>query len=274
MLDVLKPAAPNGAGIIYLQSAGWSSFRYDPQAAAPIWTAYLSRGYVVFLVHHRSAPETTIPEIVEDVCRGVRFVRGQSKRFGVDPSRLGALGLSSGGHLALLLGTTGDDGDPRAKDEVLRASSRVAAVVALAPPADLRPWLIDLPEAVERIPGVVNRLAFDVGRGPEFSPVSRVTGRAAPTLLIHGDRDDVVPIQHSRAMLAALREAHVPSELITLPGAAHGFSFTLDLVSKILDWFDRHLVSASPKSVKPFLDRPWNATLERPPAPVATEAGH
>lgn len=75
--------------------------------------------------------------IVADMRRSVRFIRQHANDYGVDPNRIGVFGGSAGGHLALLLGTTGDSGDPSASDPVLRESSRVAAVVANFPPTDL-----------------------------------------------------------------------------------------------------------------------------------------
>ena len=86
------------------------------------------RRYTVFAVVHRSQPEFTIPEIIEDTQRAVRFVRYNAKTYGIDPNRIGLLGGSSGGHLALMQGTGGDDGNPDAADPVDRVSSRAQAV--------------------------------------------------------------------------------------------------------------------------------------------------
>src|SRR5207245_43040 len=110
--------------------SAWVEPKTWPTTAKP----YLDRGFTVFIVRHGSAPKYTIPEVTEDVRRSVRFLRLRAKDFGVGPDRLGVVGGSAGGHLALLLATTADDGDPGAKDEVLRQSDRVAAVDALFPP--------------------------------------------------------------------------------------------------------------------------------------------
>jgi acetyl esterase/lipase len=78
--------------------------------------------------------------IVADMRRAVRFIRQHAGEYGIDANRIGVLGGSAGGQLALLLGTTADSGDPSASDAVLRESSRVAAVVAYFPPTDLFRW--------------------------------------------------------------------------------------------------------------------------------------
>jgi acetyl esterase/lipase len=242
--DVIEPATPNGAAIHWIQSGGWYSTWVD----AKVWTVaagpYLDKGFTVFIVRHGSAPKYTIPEAVEDVRRSVRFIRMKAKDFGVNPDRLGVLGGSAGGHLSLLLATTGDEGDPKARDEVLRHSSRVAAVAALYPPTDIRGWVTEPPEAIRRLPQLKPPLTFDPKREADFSPLLKVTDRTAPTLLIHGDKDELVPLEHSEKMLAALQKAGVDSKLALVKGAAHGFSPKQNqeiVLPAILDWFEKHL---------------------------------
>jgi acetyl esterase/lipase len=90
--------------------------------------------------------------------------------FGIDPQRLGVCGESAGGHLTLMLATTGDDGDPAATDEVLRHSSRIAAAVAIAPPTDLRGWTTNPPEEIAKLDGLEPPLAFDPNLESAMSP--------------------------------------------------------------------------------------------------------
>src|SRR5436190_15223353 len=160
-LDVIKPAKPSGAAILFLQSGGWYSRWAEPQPWLRVGKPYLDKGITLFIVRHGSAPKYTVPEAIEDVRRAVRFVRLKAKDYGVDPERLGVTGGSAGGHLSLMLGTTGDDGDPNAKDVVLRQPSRVAAVVAVCPPTDLRGWVKNPPAAIKAIAGLKPPLTFD-----------------------------------------------------------------------------------------------------------------
>ena len=78
--------------------------------------------------------------MVEDVRRAVRFVRLHAADYHVDPGALGITSGSSGGHLALMVGLTGDDGNKDSKDLVEQQSSRVQAIVAWFPPTDLINW--------------------------------------------------------------------------------------------------------------------------------------
>jgi acetyl esterase/lipase len=189
---------------------------------------FLDKGYTVFIVRHGSAPKYAVPEAVADMRRSVRFIRMEAKKFGVGPERLGAFGGSAGGHLALMLATTADDGDPKAKDEVLRHSDRVAAVVALFPPTDLRGWTTDPPEVIKKIPGLKPPLTFDAKKEPDVSPLLHVTDKTAPALMIHGDKDELVPIEHSRKMLAVMNKAKAEAKLITVA--------TATATNKIANW--------------------------------------
>ena len=151
-LDVLKPTKPNGAGVIFMVSGGFVSDLSKVEAGlfGPArYMPFLERGYTVFLVCHGSQPKFTVSEIVADVRRSVRFIRVHAKDYGVDPDRLGITGVSSGGFLALTIGTKGAAGDPNAKDAVDRASSRVQAVGCFCPSSDL----VDYGKTGE-IPGV------------------------------------------------------------------------------------------------------------------------
>src|SRR4051794_28137681 len=126
-LDVLKPAKPNGAGVIYVVSGGFVSDLSKVEAGlfGPArYMPLLQRGYTVFLVCHGSEPKFTVSEIVADIHRSVRFIRVHAKDYGVDPDRLGITGVSSGGFFVLPNRSHGTPGGPKAKDATHRASGR------------------------------------------------------------------------------------------------------------------------------------------------------
>src|SRR5262245_40182900 len=70
-LDVIKPAKPSGAAILWLQSGGWYSRWTDPQPFLRVNKPFLDKGITVFIVRHASAPKYTVPEAIEDVRRAV-----------------------------------------------------------------------------------------------------------------------------------------------------------------------------------------------------------
>ena len=237
--DVHRPAQPNGAGVIAIVSGGWQSSVEMAQIFSQAYPPLIEKGFTVFAVRHGSWPRYPMSSIVADVRRSVRFIRHHAKEYGVDPSRLGVFGNSAGGHLALLLGTTGDSGDPSAADAVLRESSRVAAVVANYPATDLARWATQQPV-----------FKFTEAEAAQFSPIRFVSPGSAPSLIVHGDADTAVPIDQGETMHAALTKAGVPASFIRIKGAGHGFegAAPADLErasSAMLQWFERHLRSAA-----------------------------
>src|SRR5687767_8014668 len=135
-MDVFTPEKnANGAAAVFVVSGGWVSAHEFIDFAGPGFLhELLGRGYTVFAVVHGSQPKYTIPEILQDMHRAVRFVRHNAKEYGIDPDRIGIYGGSAGGHLSLMQATAGDTGDAAAKDPVERASSRVQAVACFYPP--------------------------------------------------------------------------------------------------------------------------------------------
>jgi len=75
----------------------------------------------------------------------------------------------------------------------------------------------------------------------QISPARLVTSQTPPMLLIHGDADPVVPLQQSETMVAALKRAGVPAELIVKPGGGHPWLSLHEEVQKLADWFDKEL---------------------------------
>lgn len=248
--DVIKPAQPSGAAILWIQSGGWYSVYADPKTLTAGTKGFLDKGYTVFVVRHGSAPKYTVPDAVADVRRAVRHIRMTAKRHGVDPERLGVMGMSAGGHLSLMLGTTGDDGDKNAKEDVLRHSSRVAAVVAMCPPTDLRGFTTDPPAEIKKYPTLKPPLTFDAKLEPDVSPVLKVSADDAPSLMVHGDKDVLVPIEHSKNMVPLFEKAGVPVKLVTIEGAGHAFTPQQSrdtMAPAIMAWFEKHLGEKKPK---------------------------
>jgi acetyl esterase/lipase len=247
--DVLQPPKPNGAAVLAIQSGGWYSTWREPKELIPWSRPLLDKGFTVIILRHGSAPKYTVPEAVEDVRRAVRVIRMKAAEWGIDPERLGATGGSAGGHLTLMLSTTGDNGDPNAKDPVLRSPSRIAAGVALCPPTDIRTWPENPPDAIKAIPGLKSPLSFPAEKAAGVSPLLQVKENCAAVLLVHGDKDALVPIEHSTQMIEALKKARVKSDLLTIEGAGHSFSPDQNskrIVPAMVAWFEEHLAAKKP----------------------------
>jgi len=243
-MDVYAPTAEaNGAGILFMVSGGWFSRWAPPESLMPLFQPYLDKGFRMFAVRHGSSPRYSIPEAVADVRRAVRFVRKHARDLQVDAERLGVFGMSAGGHLALMLGTTGNDGKADATDDLERISSRVAAVVSLVPPTDLRVCVWDAPES---LPAYRNfpALNLEMEKAGPNSPLVHVTPDDAPALVIMGGKDGLVPAKHGHWIDKAFARANVKHKLVVFPDAGHGLEGTENraaLVREAVAWFDDHL---------------------------------
>ena len=262
-MDVFTPKSPNGVGVIWVVSGGWFSSHDAITPPYPFIADLLKRGYTVFAVVHGSQPKFTIPEILEDMHRSVRFIRYHAKDYKIDSERIGITGASAGGHLSLMQGTAGTAGDPKAKDPVDRVSSRVQAVACFFPPTDFLNYGKPGENAIGR--GVLKDFAapFDFKEhaksgyagiyvpvkdekkieqiGKLISPVNHVSADDAPTLIIHGDKDFLVPLQQAQIVVEKFKQAKVPAELIVKKNGAHGWmGIEKDFVS-LGDWFDQQL---------------------------------
>lgn len=259
-MDVFTPKAKaNGAAVIWCVSGGWFSNHdsVNPGFAKP----FLDRGYTVFQVVHGSQPRFSIPEVLDDMHRATRFIRANSAKYGIDKDRIGISGASAGGHLSLMQGVAPRPGDPLSKDPVQQESSKVAAVACFFPPTDFLNYGKEGQQALGdgtlkgfRAPFNFVELdpqtkAFVVVTdeekrrriGKQISPVTHVSKESAPALIIHGDKDTLVPIQQAEVLVAAYKTAGATAELVVKPGAAHGWGDLLKDFEKLADWFDVHL---------------------------------
>jgi acetyl esterase/lipase len=259
-MDVFAPKEnPNGAGVIFVVSGGWFS---SPTNIRPEFFAdLLKRGYVVFAVVHGSQPKFTIPEIIEDINRSVRFIRYHAKDYHVDPERLGIMGASAGGHLSLMQATAGDEGNPKAPDPVDRVSSRVQAVACFFPPTDFLNFGAKGKEMINRsfrppFTAAMDYHEFNRDRAlylpitdetklreisKRISPITHVSAKSPPALLFHGDLDELVPLQQSEIFVARMKEVGATAELVVRKGEKHGWNTILADVARCGEWFDKHL---------------------------------
>lgn len=259
-MDVLKPAKPNGIGIVFVLSGGWHSDISMIEKRRKHFHYFTDRGQTVFLVIHGSAPKFQVNEVIQDVHRAVRFIRFHAADYGVDPNRLGISGMSSGGHLSLSIGT--GVGRPMLPDTVQKntiavvdpadlVSSRVQAVACFFPPTDLvnfgnpgrlfvecdtvkRYWPqfgVDGKSRVEKL-SVMQKL----------SPYNAISNDDPPTLILHGTVDPIIPLEQSERFITQLKKAGVPAQLIIHQGGAHGWDETWESDLGVLaDWFEKYL---------------------------------
>jgi acetyl esterase/lipase len=228
-LDVAVPA--NAAGpvpvLVFVHGGAWM-FGSPKQPAgwlmgADPFTAALRAGFAVAWAQYRLSGEARFPAQLDDVKSVVRRLRTHGGSLGIDGSRIGIWGESAGGHLAALTALTGTDDD----------ATRVQAAVCWYAPSNLSTMqqqahpLATIDHDADDSPESL-LIGAPVQRSPEAaraaSPVTYAHSQAPPMLLIHGDRDLVVPLGQSEELVAALRAAGADVELTVIPGADHCFA--------------------------------------------------
>ncbi len=190
---------------------------------------YLAQGYAVASLDYRLSQDAKFPAQIEDCKAAVRWLRAHAGEYRLDPKRFAAWGASAGGHLAAMLGTTGDTKEFDVGDN-LDQPSRVQAVVdyfgptdflqmeAHRPPNGMPHDAAGSPES-ELIGGAIQE---NKDKAAKASPITYVTPGDPPFLICHGDADPLVPHHQSELLEAALKKAGVPVTFYTVKGAGHG----------------------------------------------------
>jgi acetyl esterase/lipase len=228
-LDLYRPAGDGEVPVcVYLHGGGWALGSRADRAEARLVPVARS-GLAVASIDYRLTDTATFPAQLEDARAAVRWLRAHGAEHGLATGRIGAWGASAGGHLAALLALRPDDADPRPGD------GSVQGVVAWFPPTDLLALADDPPEGPRppflsgpppsppfeaRLLGLTT-VADDPARARAASPLSHVRPDAPPFLVMHGDRDGLIPSVQSRRFTEALTAAGATADLMLLAGANH-----------------------------------------------------
>jgi acetyl esterase/lipase len=262
-LDLHRPSNPTGHVIVWIHGGALIGGSREVNPARI--SHYLDNGYTVFSIDYRLAPETKLPDIIEDVRDALLWVLTNGETVAdVDPTRMGVVGHSAGGYLSLMTGTFdtppnaivpfygyGDlIGDWYAKpDEFYRTTQPLvteedAFAAVTGPPvtnSDERPgptkfYLYCRQQGIwpQHIGG------WDPSTDAEsfhpYCPERNVTEHYPPTLMLHGDKDTDVPYELSVRMASALKDQGITHDLITIDGGGHGFDGRQDDPQVLAAW--------------------------------------
>jgi len=244
LLDLYLPEKPDGPlpVVVWIHGGGWRGGDKEPCRA--VWLA--PRGYAVASVNYRLSQEAIFPAQIQDCKAAIRWLRAHAAAYRLDAGHIGVWGDSAGGHLCALLGASGDVKELEGAQGNLQQSSRVQAVCDFYGPMDLLRF--PLPPDPKKLNAYAMAFQFlggppeeNLERAAQASPITYVTADDPPFLIVHGDRDELVPIQQSELLLEALKKAGVEAELHVVKGAGHGFPYDAAITRLVGEFFDRHL---------------------------------
>ncbi len=247
-LDLYLPKHAEGPlpVLIWVHGGGWQNG--SKEGCPPLRAGYVERGYAVASLNYRLSGHAVFPAQIEDCKAAIRWLRAHAAKFGLDPQRFGVWGSSAGGHLVALLGTSGE---VKAFDvgAHLDQSSAVQAVCDYYGPTDFFAFVstkgyeshaaANAPEA-KLLGGTVEEKRE---LATQANPITHVTAADPPFLIVHGDRDPVVPLNQSQLLFDALTKAGVSAHFHTIEDAAHGgggFDGE-DIASMVAGFFDARL---------------------------------
>jgi acetyl esterase/lipase len=257
LLDIYQPIGITHPlpTIVWIHGGGWAAGDKSPCRVA----RFVDQGYVVVSLNYRFAPKNLFPAQLYDCKGAIRFLRANAAKYDIDPDHIGVWGASAGGHLVALLGTSGDD--PKPEGDVggnLTQSSRVQAVCDWFGPTDMSVFVAESKEAGIKLPNGPALITGLFGGAPDTKPelvqqanpiayiTAKIEGKTAksipPFLIMHGDRDPLVPVAQSRLLSEALQKAGVKQHFVIVKNAGHGDGFDRPEVIKIVsEFFDKAL---------------------------------
>ena len=206
----------------------------------------ITRGYLVASIDYRLAPRYRWPAQIEDTKCAIRYLRANANKYGLDPNRIGALGASAGGHLVAMLGITDSSAGFDNSGGYFDQSSRVQVVVDMYGTTELATGGANVTKYFGDWFGTPNPSAENLRKA---SPITYVSADSAPFLILHGEKDDMVPPSQSQVFYQRLKAAGVTATLVMVKNAGHGFRpaggpiypSEEEITRMVADFFDKHL---------------------------------
>jgi len=236
--------------VVYVHGGGWVNGDKSDGVGLIFSRQLVEEGYTFIAINYRLSPTHQFPAHIEDVRCAIRHLRANAENYNIDPSRIGVIGGSAGGHLVSLLGLSDNSPGWESEDYYesnYDQSNRVQAVVDLFGPADL---LKQYPNSRsthrEEVFGVTS---IDDPLIQLYSPVTHITPDDPPFLIIQGLEDKTVPPDQSQTLYDGLVAAGVPATLVMVENAGHSLRpvdgeiipSLLELQQTVLEFYNQYL---------------------------------
>lgn len=239
-MEILRPKKPPEEpmpALVYIHGGGWNKGSKDDHVQKI--ASFVDRGYIGVSIQYRLTHEAVYPAQIEDCKLAIRYLRAHAEENHMDPERIGVWGTSAGGHLAALLGTAGDVKELEGTGGWQEYSSWVQAVCDWFGPTDF------LEESASDHDSVIKLLGGKALENREKAlsamPGTYVSKETPPFLVMHGDKDGIVPYTDSIFLFEILKSAGVDVTLEIIKGAAHGFQDFPEATERVWSFFGKHL---------------------------------
>jgi acetyl esterase/lipase len=227
--------------VVWIHGGAWyAGSKNDPSPAVPLAT----KGYAVVSISYRLSQHAVFPAQIQDCKAAIRWLRANAAKYHLDPDHIGVWGISAGGHLVALLGTTAGVKEFEGRGGNLDQSSRVQCVLDWFGPTELTTMGVEGDPPGSPVALLIGGPAQqNKEKARKASPLTYVTKNAAPFLIMQGDKDDIVPLRQSQLLAEALKKAGVEVTLKVVKGNGHGGpGFSSPENQKLIEaFFDKHL---------------------------------
>jgi acetyl esterase/lipase len=219
----LPPTGTNLPLIVWVHGGGWT----EGDKENPPGLRFLLHGFALASINYRLSQDAIFPAQLIDCKAAIRWLRAHARENGINPDRIGVWGASAGGHLVALLGTTGDTKDFDT-GENSNVSSRVQAVCDWFGPTDLTKIANHSSDSnqdpADSAPArlIGGPIAQNIDKAERANPIRYITKDDPPFLIMHGDKDPIVPLEQSQLLADALQKAGVRVKFFVVPGGGHG----------------------------------------------------
>lgn len=228
-IDIYYPNTPlpkNGYPLVYFcHGGGWiSGFRNQPNNVS--WCKYLaSKGFIVSSIDYRYGYKNDMEDLLRDYSDGLEYIRSKGKELNINIDDIVLMGLSAGGHLALLYSSYSTFVDNKENMKGIRS------LVAYYSPSNLKDIFMDDNKSIFAKFGAAKTLK---GKPSEiediydyYSPINWLSEKMIPTLVVHGKMDNTVPFKSSINLVKKLKNYNVPCEFLVHKKADHSFDTRL-----------------------------------------------
>lgn len=244
LLDMYRPDTDSADlfnVVVFIHGGGWcegDKAGYGGTTWAPFFAQH---GYLTVSIHYRLSTTAIFPTQLHDCQLAIRWLRANAKVYQINPEKIGVWGHSAGGHLSMLLAAVGDMRIDEEQRDLDGYSSQVQVAASVAGPTDLLnmgSWHDEIDSPESKLLGGPVQAYKELAR--TASPINYVNEDTPPILLIHGEIDELVPIDQSERMYQALTNG----SMLRVKDMDHGLNSQLfsenDLLQLILAFMAKH----------------------------------